>query len=89
MRNRTLLIIPLSVLLVIEGCKVGIVASRINPIEIEQMADAFYSNPSGITGIGDPYIVKHRAGDEYYYLYATHKTDGAQAWKSKDLKAWE
>lgn len=46
-----------------------------------------YTNPLGITGIGDPFIL--RASDGFYYLYATSAPDGYLCWRSADLVNWE
>lgn len=47
----------------------------------------YYSNPIGITGIGDPFILK--APDGMYFMYATSAADGIKAWKSDDMIKWE
>lgn len=42
-------------------------------------------NPIGITGIGDPYVLKH---EDRYYLYATSGFAGFHVWVSRDLVNW-
>jgi beta-xylosidase len=42
-------------------------------------------NPTGITNIGDPFILFHQGT---YYLYATSFIDGFYVWTSKDLQSW-
>ena len=45
-----------------------------------------YTNPvGGITGIGDPYILKY---DGKYYLYATSSDIGFKVWKSYNMVDW-
>lgn len=47
-----------------------------------------YTNPvGGITGIGDPYVLKH---ESRYYLYATSAINrGFKVWESPNLVDWE
>ncbi len=53
------------------------------------MAQATYTNPVGITGIGDPFVL--RASDGRYYLYASSCDGfiGFKSWVSDDLVNWE
>lgn len=47
----------------------------------------FYKNPLGnITGIGDPFILKH---NDMYYLYGTTSPQGFKVWESPNLIDWE
>ena len=53
------------------------------------MKQETYCNPIGITGIGDPFVL--RASDGHYYLYPS-SCDGFvsfKVWKSDDLVHWE
>lgn len=48
----------------------------------------FYSNPSPINGIGDPFIIRdHKTG--VYTAIATSASIGFYGWDSKDLVNWE
>lgn len=48
----------------------------------------FYSNPSRINGIGDPFIIRdHKTG--VYTAIATSASIGFYGWDSKDLVNWE
>ncbi len=54
----------------------------------QEQAKKYYSNPlSNITGIGDPFVLKH---DGVYYMYCTSNgKEGFYYWKSKDMVNWE
>jgi GH43 family beta-xylosidase len=54
---------------------------------LEEIEMKFYCNPSGVTGIGDPYVLK--APDRRYYLYATSGGSGYTVWSSDDLYNWK
>jgi len=43
-------------------------------------------NPTGITNIGDPFVLNHQG---VYYVYATSFFQGFYVWTSKDLKTFE
>lgn len=49
--------------------------------------DITFTNPLGLTNIGDPYIL--RTADGRYYCYPTCADDGFKAWVSDDLIEWE
>lgn len=48
----------------------------------------FYSNPSPINGIGDPFIIRDHKTDVYTAI-ATSASIGFYGWDSKDLVNWE
>ncbi len=54
----------------------------------EAQSELTYTNPiGGITGIGDPCMLKHR---DRYYLYATSGPDtGYRVWESTNMVDWE
>jgi GH43 family beta-xylosidase len=49
--------------------------------------ELFYTNPTAVNNIGDPFVLK--APDGHYYCYATSSKQGYLAWKSDDLINWE
>lgn len=57
------------------------------PLEIVNNSDKFYKNPLGVTNIGDPFIIKGKAGK--YYMYATSSHLGFKVWSSSDLSNWK
>jgi len=58
-------------------------------ISTSKFNDRFYQNPSALSGIGDPFLLKE--GD-YYYCYATNdgtaKGDGFYVYRTTDLTQW-
>ena len=63
------------------GCKMKELASN----SIAEL-DYFYSNPSDVDNIGDPYVLK--ANDGFYYMFCTSADNGYFCWKSADLIYW-
>lgn len=55
-------------------------------LPVEQFADWYYSNPSGVTDIGDP-LIFHAEGA--YWLIATSSSSGYRIWRSEDLTQWQ
>jgi beta-xylosidase len=56
----------------------------------QEQIEKYYTNPvSNITGIGDPFVLKH---DGTYYMYCTSESslkEGFFVWTSKDLVNWD
>lgn len=48
-------------------------------------SEYLFKNDLGITGIGDPYVLKT---DQGYYMYCTSAADGYYCWHSDDLVNW-
>ncbi|MCL2405194.1 MAG: glycoside hydrolase family 43 protein [Defluviitaleaceae bacterium] len=46
----------------------------------------FYTNPMGITQIGDPFVLL--SGDGHYYMYATSGGGSFTGWRSPDMVNW-
>lgn len=45
-----------------------------------------FQNDLGISGIGDPYVIKTQ--DEMYYMYCTSAPNGFYCWKSDNMVDW-
>lgn len=55
-------------------------------IELTDDASSYlFTNDLGITGIGDPFVLKTDSG---YYMYCTSASDGYYCWHSDDLVNW-
>lgn len=74
-------LITLSFSILLGGCSM-------NALETLQIIENnnFYSNPSNINNIGDPFVLK--ASDGFYYMYCTSSDNGYYCWKSADLVNW-
>lgn len=53
---------------------------------MQTKTDTCFTNDLGVTGIGDPYVLKTAQGE--YYMYCTSATNGFYCWKSGDLVHW-
>ena len=62
------------------------VSGQINQVASGNDTLKTYTNPlSGITGIGDPYILKF---GKLYYMYATSSPNGFKVWQSDNMIDW-
>lgn len=69
------------------GGKVIMPDEKLNVHASEAIPPWIYNNPTGITNIGDPFVLK--ASDGKYYCYATSWSIGYKAWVSQDLVGWK
>ena len=53
---------------------------------IDLPEEAVFRNDLGISGIGDPFVLKAENG--VYYMYCTSAPNGFYCWKSEDLVHW-
>lgn len=53
---------------------------------IDLPEEAVFRNDLGISGIGDPFVLKAENG--IYYMYCTSAPNGFYCWKSEDLVHW-
>jgi GH43 family beta-xylosidase len=60
--------------------------SNITVLKQHEVSMPVLRNPSSVSNIGDPYIL--RASDGMYYMYATSSRFGFKVWSSADLINW-
>lgn len=86
--NYKRIIIIVSFLVV--GTLIGIWRHNMKEIEIQSISydneAIFYSNPTNISNIGDPFVLKV---EDTYYCYPTSSPSGYLVYRSKDLVHWE
>ncbi|MDL2205970.1 glycoside hydrolase family 43 protein, partial [Eubacteriales bacterium OttesenSCG-928-N13] len=55
-------------------------------LDVAQFSDWYYQNPSTITDVGDPQILR---AEDAYWCFATSSGRGYRVWRSEDLVHWE
>jgi len=91
-RKRTGLLLPLfGILILLVACnrcseEIEIPAFETELVLLEDVTHLFYTNPLGVSQIGDPFVLL--SDDGYFYMYATSGGMGFTGWRSENMVDW-